>query len=450
MSSSIVAPITTPMPELIARKRDGGALTPDEVRSIITRYLAGEVDDAQMAALMMAGVIRGFDRDEAIALTDAFIASGGVVDLRDLSGPTVDKHSTGGVGDTTTFIVAPLLAAAGCQVAKLSGRGLGHTGGTIDKLEAIPGLRTDLSVDAMHEQVERVGLAVVAATAQLVPADKRLYALRDVTATVPSTALIASSVMSKKIAGGAATIVLDIKTGDGAFMATEAAAVELAELCVIIGAAHGRRTAALVTDMSQPLGDAIGNALEVAAAIDVLRGDGSPRLREVSLELAAAVLELLGESREAALARVTGLLDGGAALDVFRSLVVAQGGDGRVVDDPRGVLPAAPVIRDWTPPAGFVTSIACRRLGEVAGMLGAGRARAGESVDPAVGLELWVRIGERVGDGPAARVHAAGEADATRALEELARCVEVGPEPVEAPALILRRVGFTAHRPGDV
>jgi len=441
--------VTTPMPELIARKRDGGALTAEEVSSIIRRFLLGEVDDAQMAALMMAGVIRGFDRDEAVALTDAFIASGDVVDLGDLSGPTVDKHSTGGVGDTTTFVVAPLLAAAGCQVAKLSGRGLGHTGGTIDKLEAIPGLRTDLSVAAMHEQVERVGLAVAAATAELVPADKRLYALRDVTATVPSTALIASSVMSKKIAGGASTIVLDIKTGDGAFMATEAAAVELAELCVAIGAAHGRRTAALVTDMSQPLGDAIGNALEVAAAIDVLRGSGSPRLREVSLELAAAVLELLGASRSDALSRVTDLLDSGAALEAFRSLVIAQGGDGAVVDDPRAVLPSAPVVRDWTPPVGFVTGIACRRLGEVAGMLGAGRSRAGESVDPAVGLELWVRIGDRVGDVPAARVHAANETDAARALQELARCVEVGPEAVEAPMLVLSRVGFSAGPPVD-
>jgi pyrimidine-nucleoside phosphorylase len=440
--------VATPMPELIARKRDGGALSADEVRSIIGRYLAGQVDDAQMAALMMAGVIRGFDRDEAVALTDAFVASGDVVDLSDLRGPTVDKHSTGGVGDTTTFVVAPLLAAAGCQVAKLSGRGLGHTGGTIDKLEAIPGLRTDLSVAAMHAQVEQVGLAVAAATAELVPADKRLYALRDVTATVPSTALIASSVMSKKIAGGASTIVLDIKTGDGAFMATEAAAVELAELCVAIGTAHGRRTAALVTDMSQPLGDAIGNALEVAAAVDVLRGAGSPRLREVSLELAAAALELLGEPRAVALARVTELLDAGAALEAFRSLVIAQGGDGTVADDPRAVLPVAPVVRDWTPAAGTVASIACRRLGEIAGMLGAGRSRAGESVDPAVGLELFVRIGDRVGDAPAARVHAASEADATRAVEELARCVTVGQDPIAAPALVLRRVGFAEVTPG--
>jgi len=231
-------------------------------------------------------------------------------------------------------------------------------------------------------------------------------------------------------------------------MAREQAAVELAELCVAIGAAHGRRTAALVTDMSQPLGDAIGNALEVAASIDVLRGAGSLRLREVSLELAAAALELLGEPRDVALARVTGLLDDGSALVAFRALVVAQGGDGSVVDDPRAVLPAAPVVRSWTPPTGFVTRIACRRLGEVAGMLGAGRSRAGESVDPAVGLELLVRVGDLVGDAPAVRVHAASEADAERAMEKLSHCIHVGTDPVEAPALVLRRVGFSGD-PGD-
>lgn len=262
----------TPAPLLIARKRDGGELTPAELGGLVERFLAGAVEDAQMSAFLMAGVLRGFTEAEAVALTDALLASGDSVDLSDLTGPTVDKHSTGGVGDTTTLVVAPILAAAGCRVAKLSGRGLGHTGGTLDKLEAIPGFRTGLSVAELHAQVERVGLAVAAATADLVPADKRLYALRDVTGTVPSPALIASSVMSKKLAGGASTIVLDVKVGDGAFLATETEARALAELCVRIGTAHGRRTGALVTDMSQPLGDAIGNALDVAEAVEVLRG----------------------------------------------------------------------------------------------------------------------------------------------------------------------------------
>jgi pyrimidine-nucleoside phosphorylase len=220
------------VPVLIARKRDGGELTAEELSALVSAYLADEVDDAQMAALLMAGVIRGFTEAEAIALTDVLLASGDTVDLSMLDGPTVDKHSTGGVGDTTTLIVAPMLAAAGCQVAKLSGRGLGHTGGTLDKLEAIPGFRVDLSPEQLRSQVQDIGLAVAAATAELVPADKRLYALRDVTATVPSTALIASSVMSKKLAGGASHVLLDVKLGDGAFLSDPAAAVALAELCV--------------------------------------------------------------------------------------------------------------------------------------------------------------------------------------------------------------------------
>jgi len=438
----------TPVPELIARKRDGGELSGDEIRGLLTRYLAGDADDAQMAALLMAGVIRGFTEAEAIALTDVFVRSGDTVDLSGLRGPTVDKHSTGGVGDTTTFVVAPLLAAAGCQVAKLSGRGLGHTGGTIDKLEAIPGMRTDLSIGEVRKQVSEVGLAIASATADLVPADKRLYALRDVTATVPAPALIASSVMSKKIAGGASTVMLDVKAGDGAFSPTVDIAVALAELCVRIGVAHGRRTAALVTDMSQPLGDAIGNALEVAAAIEVLQGAGSDRLRAVSLELAAGTLELLGRTHDEAMSEVTGLLESGAALERFRALVVAQGGAPEVTDDPYGHLPQAPVIQDWAPPAGTVQHIACRRLGEIAGGLGAGRERAGDIVDPAVGLVVQVRIGDVVGPdglgprGPAVRVHARDEAAAERALASLGAAIVTGAGNPPAIPLVHRRIGI--------
>jgi len=444
----------TPIPELIARKRDGGELTAAEIRGLLARFLADEMDDAQMAALLMAGVIRGFTPAEAVALTESFVASGERVDLSDLSGPTVDKHSTGGVGDTTTFVVAPLLAAAGCQVAKLSGRGLGHTGGTIDKLEAIPGLRTDLTVAEVHRQVERVGLAVAAATADLVPADKRLYALRDVTATVPSPALIASSVMSKKIAGGASTIMLDVKAGAGAFSPTVEDAATLAELCVSIGRAHGRRTAALVTDMSQPLGDAVGNSLEVIAAIEVLQGAGSGRLREVSLALAAGTLELLGRGEREAAEEVSALLDSGAALARLGDLVVAQGGDVRVLDAPRAALPAAPVVLDWAPDPGTVDRIACRRLGEIAGALGAGRQRAGDRIDPAVGLEVHVRLGDRVdADGqcegrPAVRIHAADAAAAAAAAAALAGAVGTGEGPVDRIPLLHRRIGFDAARPG--
>lgn len=430
------------VPVLIARKRDGGELQPEELRALVAAYLDDEVDDAQMAALLMAGVIRGFTDAEAVALTEALVESGDRVDLRELRGPTVDKHSTGGVGDTTTLVVAPLLAAVGLQVAKLSGRGLGHTGGTLDKLEAIPGFRVDLTPGELTAQVADIGVAVAAATRELVPADKRLYALRDVTATVASPALIASSVMSKKLAGGAQHILLDVKVGDGAFLRTPAEAEALARLCVAIGTAHGRRTAALVTDMSEPLGDAIGNALEVAAAIDVLAG-APGRLRTLSLELAAAALSLTGVPADEAMRRVTRALDDGSARERFRALVSAQGGDAEVVDHPRTLLPAAPVIATWSPPEGVVTRLACRRLGELAALLGAGRQRQGDTVDLAVGLEVLVRTGDRCGpDRPAVRIHARSQAAADRVRDELASVIAVGAEAVDPRPMVLARVGL--------
>ncbi|MEX2487072.1 MAG: thymidine phosphorylase [Nitriliruptoraceae bacterium] len=427
---------------LIARKRDGGTLTADELQQLIGAYLSGDVDDAQIAAFLMAGVIRGFTADEAIALTDVLVASGDVVDLSALRGPTIDKHSTGGVGDTTTLVVAPLLAAAGCQVAKLSGRGLGHTGGTLDKLEAIPGFRVDLTAEELRRQVEDIGIAVAAATLDLVPADKRLYALRDVTATVGNDALIASSVMSKKLAGGADHILLDVKCGDGAFMPDPDAARQLAQLCVDIGSARGRKTGALVTDMSQPLGDSIGNALEVRVAIDVLQGRRRGRLRDLCIRLASAALQLTGVPPDDAVVRVTDLLDGGDALERFRQFVAAQGGDPSVADDPGAVLPVADVVHDWLPPSGVVQDIACRELGELAGGLGAGRQRQGDTIDPAVGIELLVRVGDTTDDDqPAARIHARTDTDAQAALARLSDLVRVGTAPCEPPPLVHATVG---------
>ena len=430
------------VPVLIARKRDGGELTGDEVRLLVEGFLAGTVEDAQMSALLMAGVIRGFSVAEAVALTEVMVASGGRVDLSGIDGPTVDKHSTGGVGDTTSLVVGPLLAAAGCRVAKLSGRGLGHTGGTLDKLEAIPGMRIDLSIPELRDQVERIGLAIAAATADLVPADKRIYALRDVTATVPSPALIAASVMSKKLAGGAEHVLLDVKTGEGAFMVGLDDAVALARLCVDIGLAHGRRTGALVTDMSEPLGDGIGNALEVAVAVETLRGERHGRFREVCLALAAATLELTGEGRERALERATGLLDSGAALEAFVAFVSAQGGDPAVAERPREVLARAPHVVEWVPPDGTVEGFSCRRLGELAGGLGAGRRRRDDVIDPAVGLEVLVRTGDRVGNAPAVRIHAASEDDAGRVLAELPSVVRVGAGPASAVPAVHARIGL--------
>jgi pyrimidine-nucleoside phosphorylase len=437
MSSPIEAAV------LIGRKRDAGELTHDEITGLIGAYLAGDVDDAQMAALLMAGVIQGFTPAEAVALTEALVASGDTVDLSSLRGPTVDKHSTGGVGDTTTLVVAPLLAAAGCQVAKLSGRGLGHTGGTLDKLESIPGFRVDLTPEQVRDQVERIGVAVAAATQELVPADKRLYALRDVTGTVASPALIASSVMSKKIAGGAGHVLLDVKTGDGAFMEDPAAARGLAELCVSIGEAHGRRTGALVTDMSQPLGDGVGNAIEVAVAIETLGGERHGRFRELCLELAAAALTLTGVDHDTARDRVTQLLDEGGAKERFRELVAAQGGEPSVVDAPWEVLPVAPVVASWSPGAGTVSGFACRRLGELAGLLGAGRQRQGDAVDPAVGLEVLVRTGDRLEAGATAvRIHARSQDDVERVLRELPDVVRVGAGEVAPVPLVQGRVGL--------
>jgi pyrimidine-nucleoside phosphorylase len=428
---------------LIGRKRDGGELTRDEITTLIAAYLGGDVDDAQMAALLMAGVIRGFSADEAVALTEALVASGETVDLTSLRGPTIDKHSTGGVGDTTTLVVAPLLAAAGCQVAKLSGRGLGHTGGTLDKLEAIPGFRVDLEAHEVRDQVERIGLAVAAATQDLVPADKRLYALRDVTGTVSSPALIASSVMSKKLAGGADHVLLDVKTGDGAFMEDLDAARDLAELCVSIGEAHGRRTGALVTDMSQPLGDGVGNAIEVAVAIETIKGERHGRFRDLCLELAAAALSLTGVARGQARSQVTQLLDDGAVEEKFREFVSAQGGDASVVDAPWEVLPSAPVVRSWAPGAGYVTGFACRRVGELAGLLGAGRQRQGEAVDPAVGLEVLVRTGDRLEeDEVAVRIHARSEAAVERVVRELPEVLHVGPESKGTVPLVQASIGL--------
>lgn len=394
-----------------------------------------------MAAFLMASVIRGFGPEEALVMAEAMVASGDTVDLSGLVGPTVDKHSTGGVGDSATLVVTPILAACGLQVAKLSGRGLGHTGGTLDKLAAIPGFRVDLSTAEVRAQVERIGLAVVAATGDLVPLDKRLYALRDVTATVPNPGLIAASVMSKKLAGGADTIVLDVKVGDGAFMATVPEAIELAELCVDIGRRAGRRTGALITDMSQPLAPAIGNALEVAASIDVLTGQARGRFRELCEALAVEALVLTGRPRDASEEQVTSALDSGEAADRLRQMIDAQGGAAEVVDDPRGVLPAAVVVADVVAAqAGTVSGWRCQDLGSLAGSLGAGRRRQEDVIDPSVGLEILVGIGDDVDEGQTiARVHAASAADAERARHELAALVSWGA--ATPPALVHARVG---------
>ena len=374
--------------DVVAIKRDGGTLPPEELEGFILGYARGEIPDELATAFLMAAFIRGLDADETLAMTRAMVDSGRTISLTQVGPPTVDKHSTGGVADGVTLVFAPVAAALGLAVAKLSGRGLGHTGGTLDKLEAIPGLRTDLDPEAFIRQVEEIGCAVAAPTTDLVPADGKLYALRDATATVPAIPLIAASVMSKKLAVGTELILLDVKAGSGAFMKTPEDAAMLAEACAALARDYGRACRVAVTDMSQPLGDAIGNALDVVEAVELLRGDGRGRLREASLVFATeAQVRLLGLPEAEARTRAERAIDRGEALEAFRRMVRAQGGDPRVVDDPGSVLPAAPVRRPVvSKEGGYLRAVDAEALGRASTELGAGRKRKGDPVDPSVCL----------------------------------------------------------------
>jgi pyrimidine-nucleoside phosphorylase len=422
---------------LIERKKQGGELSADELASLVGGYLAKQVPDYQMAAWLMAVVWRGMTEAETLAFTRVLVESGATLDWGGIGRPTVDKHSTGGVGDKTSIVLVPLMAAAGAAFVKMSGRGLGHTGGTLDKLESIPGFATELSPDAMRAQVERTGCALVGQSPALVPADGALYALRDVTATVDSVPLIAGSIMSKKLAGGASSIVLDVKWGSGAFMRTLEEARELARTLVRIGRGAGRATRAVLSSMREPLGRTVGNALEVREAIETLHGRGPADLWALTLELGAHLLLMSGLARDADEARstLTGLRDSGAGARKLAELVEAQRGDPRVVDDP-GLLPAAPVVAKLAPaldgPA-WIAEADARAVGDAALALGAGRRKKDDPVDPAVGIVMLARIGDRVEPGQAvAEVHARTPSDADRAAAALAEAIRFSPEPVEA------------------
>ncbi len=411
--------------DLIQAKRDGAELTEAQIRFLIEGYVSGAVPDYQMSAWAMAVYFRGMTAAETAALTLAMAESGDTVDLSAVRGVKVDKHSTGGVGDTTTLVLAPLVASAGVPVAKMSGRGLGHTGGTIDKLEAIPGFRVELAQDAFTAQVNALGVAVISQSGNITPADKLLYGLRDVTATVESIPLIASSIMSKKIAAGADAIVLDVKTGGGAFMKTIDDSIRLAEAMVAIGSRVGRRTVAVISGMDQPLGNAIGNALEVREALSVLRGEAgvSPDLIEVCLALGAHMLVLGGVAADYDAARATlrEKLASGEALRKFAALVAAQGGDPAVADEPSRLPAAARVVPVPSPRAGYVGAIRAEDLGAAAMRLGAGRATKEASIDLAVGIRMRKRIGDKVEAGePLAELHVGG-ATGDEALETIAR-----------------------------
>jgi pyrimidine-nucleoside phosphorylase len=425
--------------EVIALKRDGGSIPADELALFVQRYSRGEIPDYQAAALVMAAFIRGLDPDETVALTRGMIESGSRLPLDGVSRPKVDKHSTGGVADGVTLVLAPLAASVGLAVGKLSGRGLGHTGGTLDKLESIPGLRTDLEPVEFERQVEDVGCAVAAQTSDIVPADGALYALRDATATVPSIPLIAASVMSKKLAVGSDLVLLDVKAGSGAFMKTEEDAGRLAEACVALAAAWERPCRAAVTDMSQPLGEAIGNALDVAEAVEVLSGRRRGRLRDACVMFAGEALSrLTGVAMGPGRASAAEALDGGRALEVFGRMVEAQGGDPRVVQDPWSVLPRAPVVRPLLSAAdGMLASVDAEALGRASAALGAGRRRKGDAIDPAVGIVFRPKVGDPLRRGaPIGEIHARSEeaaaAAASSALGAL-RVSEAGSRPEPRP-----------------
>lgn len=396
--------------DLILKKKNGGVMSKPEIEWLVDGFVKGKVPDYQMAAWMMAVCFQGMNPQETGALTDVMMRSGGMVDLSALPGVKVDKHSTGGVGDTTTLIVAPLVAACGGTVAKMSGRGLGHTGGTLDKLESVPGVNVEIPMERFFEIVKEIGLCVMGQTEGLVPADKRMYALRDVTGTVSSIPLIASSVMSKKLAAGADAIVLDVKMGTGAFMQTLPEAQALARTMVEIGAHMGRRTVALVTDMNQPLGMAVGNGLEVREAIELLAGkipSGDP-LYEVSMLLASHMLLLSGLAKDEAGARakLTQALASGAGLQKLGAMLRALGGDVRCIEDPDSLCIVEKRIPVALGAAGYIAAMRAEEIGVAAQLLGAGRATKEDHIDPAVGLVMHKRQGMHVAaDEPVATLY---------------------------------------------
>jgi pyrimidine-nucleoside phosphorylase len=423
--------------ELIERKRDGGELTAEELNELMLAYARDAVPDYQMAALCMAIFFRGLTSAETYALTQAMIATGETVELHSALGrKVVDKHSTGGVGDKTSIAVGPIVAACGVPFAKMSGRGLGHTGGTLDKLESIPGFRVELDVDEFVAQVREVGLAIVGQTADLVPADKRLYALRDVTATVDNISLIAASIMSKKIAAGADAIVLDVKVGDGAFMKSVEDAQALAETMIELGRRAGREVVCLLTDMDQPLGRAVGNALEIREALETLRGDGPCDFADLVLDAAGRLLALsdLGVDDAEGRSRAEAAVADGSAVRTYERWIRAQGGD-----PDEDALPTASVVRPVPAPrAGYVAEVGASAVGLAALRLGAGRATKDDPIDHAVGVRCLRKRGDAVEEeAPLAEIHARDEASAATAAAEVMAAYRIEAEAPHARPLLI-------------
>ena len=429
MSDTRSSPVAFRAIDVIRKKRDGVELSREEIEDLVNAYTRGGVPDYQVSAWLMAVVLRGMTRPETAALTDAMLRSGEVLDFSSLPHKKVDKHSTGGVGDKTSLVLAPLAAAAGVAVPMISGRGLGHTGGTLDKLEAIPGFNVNLTVSEFRRVLEVCGCAMIGQSAQIAPADRKLYALRDVTGTVESPYLICASIMSKKLAEGIDALVLDVKTGSGAFMKSEKEAAFLAELMVETGERMGKQVVALITDMDQPLGKMIGNALEVIEVIEVLSGEGPEDLRELCLHLAGWMLHLGGVSRTIAEGTQLSsqLISSGQALDKFRQMVELQGGDVQVIDDLSRLPQAQHTAQILSPKAGVIASIECEQIGNACVILGGGRERKEDSVDPAVGIVLDKKVGDRIAaQEPLATIHYNSAARAEQAQRLIAESIQIG------------------------
>ncbi len=433
------------MVTLIQKKKDGQELSREEIQWFIDGYVAGNIPDYQVSALLMAIYFQGLSKEETVELTQAMRYSGDTINLSPIKGIKVDKHSTGGVGDKTTLVVAPLASACGVPIAKMSGRGLGFTGGTVDKMESIPGFRTALEPSEFLNQVNEIGMAVIGQTAHITPADKKLYALRDVTATVDNFGLIASSIMSKKLAAGSDAIVLDVKVGDGAFMENLEDAVTLASLMVEIGNSAGRRTVAAITEMGQPLGKAVGNSLEVIEAIETLKGCGPADITELALKLSGIMVYLGGKaaSPEEGMQRTEAALKDGSGLSQLRRFIEAQGGNPAVVDD-YSLFPQHAVEKELRAEAsGYVSRIEARRIGLASQHTGAGRATKEDTVDLSAGVYVHKKVGDAVEAGDVlATFYGNDEAKVEAAVQEAARAFAIGSQPVEAPKLIKEIIGL--------
>lgn len=428
--------------DVIRKKRDGHELSRAEIAHLVDGHTRGEIPDYQISAWLMAALLRGLTRAETAALTDAMLHSGQVLDLSEFSAAKVDKHSTGGVGDKTSLVLAPLAAAGGLIVPMISGRGLGHTGGTLDKLESIPGFRVDLSIARFREVLRACGCSMIGQTTEIAPADRKFYSLRDVTGTVESPFLICASIMSKKLAEGIDALVLDVKTGSGAFMKTEGDAAFLAELMVETGQRMGKKMVALITDMDQPLGMRVGNSLEVEECLGILRGRGPADLRELCLELAAWMFHLGGRTNTVALGKqlAAELVDSGHALERFRQMVALQGGDAAAIDDLARLPRAKHSLEILSAKSGYVSAMQCEDVGTACVILGGGREKKEDSVDPAVGIVLRKKVGDRVSAGePLCTLRYNSDARAARAKHILERSYQISETP-PAPAALVRRI----------